>query len=101
MRPLGMQTSDIRSSAWFGAKCRLVYFIINLNRSGAEPGVMSEAQRRAFGGNGFFLFVPAERLIDDFRICLELDFLHLPFYYFFHLLSINLLLLIRIFHIIA
>jgi len=30
---------------------------------GAGPGVMSEAQRRAFGGNGFFIFVPAEQLL--------------------------------------
>jgi hypothetical protein len=47
-----------RSSAWFGARCRLVYFIIDLNRSGAGPGALSEAQRRAFSGNGFFFLFP-------------------------------------------
>jgi hypothetical protein len=47
-----------RSSAWFGAKCRLVYFVINFYRSGAGPGALSEAQRRAFGGNGFLFSFP-------------------------------------------
>jgi len=59
MLPLGMQTSDVRSSAWFGAICRLGYLIINFHRSGAGPGAMSEAQRRTVGGNGFlFMFPP-------------------------------------------
>jgi hypothetical protein len=54
--------------------------------------------------NYLFLFViysPAHQLIDEIRICLELDFLSLFFYYFLPLLSINLLILIRIFYIIA
>jgi len=59
MPPLGMQTSDVRSSAWFGANCRLVFFIIiDLLPLSAGPGAMSEAQRRAFGGNGFFFLFP-------------------------------------------
>jgi hypothetical protein len=53
----------LRSSAWFGVIRRLVYFIIDLNRSGAGPGALSEAQRRAFGGNGFlFLFPPNTKI---------------------------------------
>jgi hypothetical protein len=39
----------VRSSAWFGAKCRLVYFIIDFYR---------QAQGRAFGGDGFFFLSP-------------------------------------------
>jgi hypothetical protein len=31
---------------------------IDHNRSGAGPGAVSEAQRRAFGGNGFFFMFP-------------------------------------------
>ena len=46
-------------------------------------------------------FYDIEQLIDELHICLKLDFLRLPFYYFLPLLSMNLLLLIRIFHIIA
>jgi hypothetical protein len=56
-----MQTSDVRSSAWFGANCRLVYFIIiniDLLPLSAGPGAMSKTQRRPFGGNGFFFMFP-------------------------------------------
>ncbi len=44
MRPLGMQTSDTRSSALFGANCRLVYLIImniDLLPLSAGQGAMS------------------------------------------------------------
>jgi hypothetical protein len=45
-----------RSSAWFGPECRLVYN--SFVPSGAGPGAVSEAQRRVFGGNGFFFLFP-------------------------------------------
>jgi hypothetical protein len=35
---------------------------IDHNRSGAGPGAVSEAQRRAFGGNGFFFMFPPNDL---------------------------------------
>jgi hypothetical protein len=33
-------------------------FLLLYLPSGAGPGAMSEAQRRAFGGNGFFFMFP-------------------------------------------
>ena len=61
MPPLGMQTSDTRSSAFFGANCRSVYFIITniaLLPLSAGQGAMSEAQRGSFGENGLFFMLP-------------------------------------------
>jgi hypothetical protein len=46
----------------FGANCRLVYFIINFYRQAPGQGAMSEAQRRALGGNGFFFLSPPNEL---------------------------------------
>jgi hypothetical protein len=50
-----------RSSALFGAENNLVLFMF-INPFffclGAEQGVMSEAQRRAFGGDSIFVLSP-------------------------------------------
>ncbi len=79
----------VRSSAWFGARCRLVYILlISTVRRRARRDERSAAPHLRRGR--FFLYVPAEQLIDEVRICLESGLLILAFYQFWALLSIKL-----------
>ena len=83
----------VRSSAWFGARCRLVYFIIDLNRSDAERSagtVFSLRSRRTTNRRISYLFGIG------FLTSIFLLLFTASVYKF-----IDLLILIRIFHIIG
>jgi hypothetical protein len=71
-------------------------FYYRFQPSGAGPGAMSEAQGRAFGGTGFFIFVPAILLIDRVQICLQSALLSPLFYHLFSVLSIKIMTMPRI-----
>jgi hypothetical protein len=47
-----------RSSAWFGARCRLVYFIIHFNRQAPGQARLAKLSAERSAGTVFFFSFP-------------------------------------------